>query len=69
MRIVKGKMKIIGVILISMALMAALFYKNTKGLNAKLLEIQPQAIASTFEEEGEIVPAVEHPIYSLLSVR
>ncbi|MGI5857942.1 MAG: efflux RND transporter periplasmic adaptor subunit [Tepidanaerobacteraceae bacterium] len=67
MRIVKGKMKIIGVILISMALMAALFYKNTKGLNAKLLEIQPQAIASSFEEEGEIVPAVEHPIYSLLS--
>ena len=67
MWIVKGKMKIIGVILISMALMAALFYKNTKGLNAKLLEIQPQAIASSFEEEGEIVPAVEHPIYSLLS--
>ncbi|MDD4570681.1 MAG: efflux RND transporter periplasmic adaptor subunit, partial [Tepidanaerobacteraceae bacterium] len=29
-------------------------------------KVQPQTIASVFEEEGEIVPAVEHPVHSLL---
>lgn len=66
MRIVKRKLKIIGAILIGVVFIAAFFYQTTKGLSAKLLKVQPQTIASVFEEEGEIVPAVEYPVHSLL---
>lgn len=59
-------MKIIGAILVGLVVVVILFYQNTKGLNANVMEVRPQAIASIFEEEGEIVPEVEYPIHSLL---
>lgn len=67
MRNVKGKIKIFGVIIVGIMLIAAILYQSTKPISAELLEIQPQAIVSTFVEEGKVVPAVEHPVYSLLS--
>jgi HlyD family secretion protein len=66
-RIVKGKIKIIGAIVVGVILIAAILYQSTKPLYAELLEIQPQAIASTFTEEGKVVPADKYPVYSLLS--
>jgi len=66
-RNVKGKVKFVGVIIIGIILVAAILYQSTKPLNAELLEIQPQSIASTFVEEGKIVPADKSPVYSLIS--
>lgn len=62
----KSKTKILTVILICFVLVGAFLYVITRGLKAELLEIQPQTIANSFQEEGEIVPAVEHPVHSFL---
>lgn len=35
------------------------------GLEAELLEIKPQTIANTFQEEGTVIPQTEMPIYAL----
>ncbi|NLZ52761.1 MAG: efflux RND transporter periplasmic adaptor subunit [Thermoanaerobacteraceae bacterium] len=63
----KGKIKIIGVIIVSIMLIIAILYQSTKPISAELLEIRPQAIASTFTEEGKVIPANNYPVYSLLS--
>lgn len=67
MRIVKGKIKIIGGIIIGILLISAILFQSTKPISAELLEIKPQAIASTFVEEGKVVPSDKYPVYSLLS--
>ena len=67
MRNVKGKVKIIGAIIVGIMLIAAILYNSAKPISAELLEIQPQVIASTFVEEGKVVPAEKFPVYSLLS--
>lgn len=38
-----------------------------KPVKAELIEVQPQTIASTFTEEGVVVPALEREIYSSLT--
>lgn len=42
-------------------------YESTKGLEAAVLEVQPNTIATTFKEEGRVVSEVEQPIYALYS--
>lgn len=37
---------------------------NAKGLEADLLEIKPDTIAKTFEEDGEVIAEVEREIYA-----
>jgi HlyD family secretion protein len=64
---VKGKIKIIGGIIIGILLISAILFQSTKPISAELLEIKPQAIASTFVEEGKVVPSDKYPVYSLLS--
>lgn len=52
-RAMKGKIKIFGAILVVLAVIIVfIFYQNTKGPKAELLELKPQTIANTFQEEG-----------------
>jgi HlyD family secretion protein len=64
--LLKIKRKIIIAIVISILIVGFVFYNNMKGIEAEVIEIQPETIALTFEEEGEVVPTVDHPIYSNL---
>ncbi len=49
MRNVKGKVKIIGAIIVGIMLIAAILYNSAKPISAELLEIQPQVIARSFK--------------------
>ncbi len=64
----KGKIKIFGAILVVLAVIIVfIFYQNTKGPKAELLELKPQTIANTFQEEGRVLPKVEYPVHSILT--
>ncbi|KUO51121.1 MAG: hypothetical protein APF76_16645 [Desulfitibacter sp. BRH_c19] len=61
----KKKWKIILGVLVAIIIIGFMVYENTKGLEATVLEVQPNTIATTFKEEGRVVPEVEQPIYSI----
>jgi len=41
-----------------------IFSSLTRGLEANLLEVEPQTIANSFKEEGKVVPLIEQPVYA-----
>ncbi len=63
----KKKWKIILGVLVAIIIIGFMVYESTKGLEANVLEVQPNTIASTFKEEGRVVSEIEQPIYALYS--
>lgn len=61
----KKKWKIALGVLTAAVIIGFMVYENTKGLEASLLEVKPGTIASTFKEEGRVVPVTEQPVYSV----
>jgi len=61
----KKKWKIALGVLLAVVIIGFMVFENTKGLEASVLEVKPGTIASTFKEEGRVVPEVEQPIYTL----
>jgi len=61
----KTKWKLIFSSIAGVIILGFTLYNLTGGLEAELLEIQPQTIANTFREEGTVIPHIEQPIYAL----
>ncbi|MEW6624768.1 MAG: efflux RND transporter periplasmic adaptor subunit [Bacillota bacterium] len=61
----KKKWKFILGALVVIIVIGFMVFERTKALEATVLEVQPGTIATTFKEEGRVVPEVEQPIYTI----
>lgn len=61
----KTKWKYILAGLTGFILLVITIFNLGRGLEAEVLEVKPQTIANTFQEEGTVIPQLEMPIYAL----
>ncbi|WP_148867347.1 efflux RND transporter periplasmic adaptor subunit [Thermosediminibacter litoriperuensis] len=61
----KKKIKMIIASIVFITIAGLVFYQNSRGLEAKVMEVQPATLTRTFKEEGKVIPAAEYSVYSL----
>ncbi len=61
----KKKRQVVLGIIIALLAIGFMVYERMKPLEVKVLEVHPGSIASTFKEEGTVIPEIQQPVYSL----
>lgn len=63
----KKQIKWLTSILLIIGIVGYFIYASVKPIKTEVLEIQPQALAQSFKEEGIVTSAIERPVYSLIN--
>ncbi|MDW7673209.1 MAG: biotin/lipoyl-binding protein, partial [Bacillota bacterium] len=60
----KTKWKLIFGIFIVIAIAGAYWFQTNQGITVNYLEVRPGYIATTFKEEGTVIPKMQQPVYA-----